>query len=1201
MKHTLLLTRSALFVFFILLFCAPTAHLSAQLTSTPSPSYFQDIPEEIRKKKAFRRFEHYFRQRANADGTVPIDVFVSERFAQQEKDKARRGGLSTVQWRNVGPSGIEVFFPAQWERNSGRVRALAIDPTNPDIAYIGAAAGGIWKTTDGGATWLDIGYDLSSLTFGAIAIDETNPDVVYAGAGEFSRFSNSVIFDGRGLYKSTDGGATWSLNDVFGAHTHFSAVRVSPHNPNIIFASLGRGYLYLQNPGNEGIWRSTDAGITWSRTLTLPNASDVLPSPAPNSSRVYAAGQGGVRISTDNGLTWSVSNAGLPSDAGRVQLAISPANPSIVYAAIYLDQSGRTVLYQSTNEGATWTQKSGTPPQGQGWYDLLLAVNPENPDEVYFGDQQLYRSENGGNTASFVGGEYWNQAMHVDFHIMAFAPSNPDVRYVGNDGGINRSTDGGITWLELNNLPTLQLYRIASHPTDSLKMLGGTQDNGNFRTTNGGQTWEQTTTGDGMECFYDRANPNTVFMSVYYANIFRSTQGGAFNTFADISTGINGSAAWIAPFFQDAAASNVLYVATDRLFRSTNLGDSWTAISNSFSGAASSVSQSPVNPNNFIAVASETGPTSTVWISTNGGVTFQSRSVPGQATYIKRVLCHPSEPNTMFVLRTGFSADNKLYRSTDFGATWTNLSNNLPNIPHSDLFIDPLYPNEWYVANDFGVYRSLNGGSIWEREADGMPITPALHFSYFDIGTARKLRIGTHGRSIFETPLRTRALVSNISSITFSAAEVGRFGRDTVSIRITNNSTLPITITSVSRANPSAFYFTLPSTPFTIQANGSLSTQAWFQAATAGVIEDTLILNTDNAEVPEIKISLSGRGIFITPAQAGWLYAIGSTPQNQLYRINEVTGQATPLFVPAVPFQLGGLGVEQSRNQLYSFIASTPYSLYRLSSENALDVLLGQNIPLNIIRSVAFAPNDTAHIYALSSFGIGSATRARLYKVNLASGDTTLILTTAPIGNVNGLTFSPTSAPWITSRSGSQNRLYKLNVDAGSTELIYETTGDVWTSLAFNPSGAQLFALSGTGTQQNRLIRVDTAGTLLANVSIGVSGLRGLTVRLDSIANLSSPTDNRAEPKPVQYTLKQNYPNPFNPLTVIGYQLPTSGFVKLDIFDVLGRVVATLVNERKDAGSYEATFNAGSLSSGVYFYRLQSGEFVATKKMLLIK
>ncbi|MFQ3597104.1 MAG: T9SS type A sorting domain-containing protein [Chloroherpetonaceae bacterium] len=1200
MKYTLSLTRLALLVFFVLLFSAPTAQLSAQITGTPSPSYFQDVPEEIRKKKAFRRFEHYFRQRANADGTVPIDVFVSERLAQQEKDKARRG-LSTVQWRNVGPSGIEVFFPAQWERNSGRVRALAIHPTNPDIAYIGAAAGGIWKTTNGGETWLDIGYDLSSLTFGAIAIDETNPNIVYAGAGEFTRFSNNVIFDGRGLYKSTDGGATWNFIDAFGAHTHFSAIRVSPHNPNVIFASLGRGYLYVQNPGNEGVWRSTNGGATWVRTLALSNASDVLPSPAPNSSRVYAAGQGGVRISTDNGLTWSASNTGLPSDAGRVQLAISPANPSVVYAAIYLDQSGRTVLYQSTNEGATWTQKAGTPPAGQGWYDLLLAVNPENPDEVYFGDQQLYRSEDGGNTASFVGGEYWNQAMHVDFHIMAFAPSNPDVRYVGNDGGINRSTDGGITWLEQNDLPTLQLYRIASHPTDSLKMLGGTQDNGNFRTTNGGATWEQTTTGDGMECFYDRANPTTVFMSVYNANIFRSTQNGSFGTFSNITSGLSGAAAWIAPFFQDVAASNVLYVATDRLFRSSNLGDSWTAISNSFSGAASSVSQSPVNPNNFIAVASETGPTSTVWISTNGGVTFQSRSVPGEATYIKRVLCHPSEPNTMFVLRTGFSAGNKLYRTTDFGVTWTNLSSNLPNIPHSDLFIDPLYPNEWYVANDFGVHRSLNSGGTWEREADGMPITPALHFSYFDIGTARKLRVGTHGRSVFETPLRTRALVSNISSITFSATEVGRFGRDTVSIRLTNNSALPITVTSVSRSNPSAFYFSLPATPFTIQANGSTAIQAWFQATTAGVVEDTLVLNTDNAEVPQIKISLSGRGIFITPAQAGWLYAIGSTPQNQLFRLNEVTGQATPLFVPAVPSQLGGLSVEPSRNQLYSFLASTPYSLYRLSSANALDVLVGQNIPLNVVRSVAFAPNDTAHVYALSSLGIGSSSRGVLYKMNLASGDTTTVFTTVPIGIVTSLAFSPTSTPWITSRSGSLNRLYKLNLDAGSAQLVCETTGDLWTSLAFNPSGTQLFALSGSGTQQNRLIRVDTAGVLLASVPTGVSGLRGLTVRLDSIANLSAPTDNRTLTKPAQYTLKQNYPNPFNPLTVIGYQLPTSGFVKLDVFDVLGRVVATLVNEQKEAGSYEATFNASALSSGVYFYRLQSGEFVATKKMLLVK
>lgn len=742
--------------------------LSPPLAISQQGSRWEDMPEKVRERKSFKRFEWFYRQRALPNDMIPEGALERAREEEMSKEQFRspQEKLLDLTWSMIGPTGVVSTWPTQWGINSGRVRALAIHPTDPNTVYIGPAAGGIWKTTDGGSTWQDVGGSLASLTYGAIDIDPNNTNIVYAGAGESIRYWSAISYSGKGLYKSTNAGGTWTqITNGITSTTHFGALRVSKTNANTVFAALGSGYWHSGYPGNEGLWRSTDAGVTWTRTLNVDDGFDVLPHPT-TTNRVYGAtggktSTGGFYVSTNNGSSWSKITSGLPSSVmiERMQIALCTSSPSILYALIY-DTLGTVRLYKSTNDGTNWSAVSSSYSTNQGWYDLMVAVNPNDANEVYIGTEELRRSTDGGTTFNYVGGSYWSQSMHVDFHIMAFAPSNPTYRYVGSDGGIHRSTNGGSSWVALNaTLPTLQYYRLSSHPTSQNILIGGSQDNGLYRTTNGGSgTWALVSTGDGMESFYDYNTPTTVYASTQSGGLVKSTSNGDYGTFSNIKPSTSDYWAWTVPFFIHPTNSSTIYTASQRPWRSTNGGATWTDLAAGGLVTAveiNTMAQSPVTPNNMILAASEWTTTPAVHISTNGGTSWTNvtSNIGGTAAYISRVVLHPTQGNTCFVVRSGFSSGNKVYRSTNMGTNWTNISGDLPNVPHNDLFIDPDSTSNMYAANDLGVYRTTNGGTNWTRQGSGLPYVPAIDFSYFSSGGTRYLRVGTHGRSAYQALL----------------------------------------------------------------------------------------------------------------------------------------------------------------------------------------------------------------------------------------------------------------------------------------------------------------------------------------------------------------------------------------------------------------------------------------------------------------
>lgn len=768
----------------LILFTIFSTGLIAQQYKTLS-----DFPEHIKNTNPFKRFAWDFTQRA-----FPYDTLPSSKAAwifRNEIKKMRYPEFkhsNILNWEFKGPKGVLFATYPWWGNISGRVRAIAVHPADTNTVYIGAASGGLWKTSDGGSTWQDIGKDLGSMAYGAIAINPEDPDILFAGSGETLYYlSPSYFFCGSGLYKSFDGGNTWEVDTLsFGSYTNFADIVFSPHDPDILLAALASGSHNLGNYlENEGIWQSTDGGMTWTKTLDLPYACDVMFHPDENG-LAYATIGGlkdgsGFYVSDDNGNTWNASNDGLAetTSISRMMFDISASNSDIFYAVAYQPDTGNvwwgtyTNAYKSVNRGESWEQISegvqlGGYAGSSGWYDqgdydLCIAVDPLDSDHVYIGNVELHETTDGENFSPVRPyGNYWSGSLvHCDYHQLVYAPSSPNSLFIGCDGGIYRYDNIEDSAYSLNmGLETFQFYRMGSHPTDPDVMIGGLQDNGTVMTFDGGETWEQVLSGDGMECFFDRNNPDIVYASYYNGYLMKSANSG--NNFFWWKT-VDG--AWVTPFFQHTVYDSVYFTANNDIWRfphDTYPAYVWQKITTDLMPVVIvAFAQSEINPDHMI-IAGNNEPlygvytnldTIPVLVSTDGGYNWTNvtENIPGDEKWISRVLTDPNQENTMYIVRCGYSEGNKIYKTTDLGETWTNISGNLPDIPCNTMFIDPENTDHYYIGTDIGAYFSENMGESWEYAGDGMPLIPIMDFEYVKINGTRYLRAATYGRGIFET------------------------------------------------------------------------------------------------------------------------------------------------------------------------------------------------------------------------------------------------------------------------------------------------------------------------------------------------------------------------------------------------------------------------------------------------------------------
>jgi photosystem II stability/assembly factor-like uncharacterized protein len=752
--------------------------------ASPIAAQWNNLPDAITNTNFYRRFDWFYRPRLNELGVFPKAFIDEQKEIEYAKLKSKTGnGIPSYQWSNLGPIGVDMSATEvpHWGVISGRTRGLAIHPSNPEIAYIGAASGGIWKTMNGGQTWIDKSGDLNMIAFGSIAIDQTHPDIIYAGTGEAAWYIPYNMYSGDGLYKSADAGEHWTrINSDFGSITHFSDIVVSPHDPNVLMAAL---ITSSQTPyPNQGIWRSTNAGLNWTRVVNISGAFDLAFNPV-NPNLVYAATGnrqqlGGFLISTDGGNTFNQSNSGLPAytSMGRLQFDISQSNPSVLYCLvhdIYPVAGGMsTCAYKSTNGGASWFQISpgvniagsydGTNAFDQGDYDLCISVNPSNPDNVFIGNIELSTSANG-SSISFVrkpdgptnGTTALDSYLHLDVHTIQFAPSDPSVIYAGCDGGVYKSTNSGQTFFPVNTgINSIQLYTIASHPENPDILYGGAQDNGGFSTANRGATsWVDRVTGDGVKCFFDYSNPEIVFIATVFGTLSKSTNGGT--TWTEVVPESSDFNSFRVPYWQNPVNPNFIYGAYKRrIYKSADKGDTWSYTTSDpiTNVEISAVAQSKVSPGNMILITRDIP--ASVYRSLDEGYTWSNitANLNFEGASLMNVQADPLNAQTFYLLRGSYTTGQVL-KTTDFGNSWTDISSDLPKVPAGDIFVDADSSEIMYLGNDFGVYRTSNGGGSWSRLGNGFPFVPVIEFSYFNHSGTRLLRAGTYGRGVFELNL----------------------------------------------------------------------------------------------------------------------------------------------------------------------------------------------------------------------------------------------------------------------------------------------------------------------------------------------------------------------------------------------------------------------------------------------------------------
>ncbi|MCP5105723.1 MAG: hypothetical protein GY950_20210 [bacterium] len=759
---------TVLTVFCILYIFCITGGLDAQvwreLTGKEHPT-FSEMQEAFNKHwgikksknqrmngwKQFKRWEWFARTRLDANGRFDPSLNWKGWLEKQKRFNTPhyKSQAALSQWSQLGPTTVPEQY-AQWGYpGMGRINCITFHPDNPDIIWVGAPSGGLWKTANGGNTWTGLTDHLPNLGVTAILLHPNNPDIIYIATGDGDAGDTFSI----GILKSTDGGITWNttgLAPAVLARFRISKMIMFPSNPEVILAA-----------GNRGIYKTVDGGASWTRKI-MKNFKDMEVNPAVPTTWYAAAYARGIYKSTDSGENWQPLTTGLPTENfRRIAVAVSESSPNTIYALYCNTIHGYRGLYRSLDNGVTWEQRSNSPnllgwdlngadfrEGGQAWYDLVLDIDPRNPEVVYAGGVNMWKSFDGGKTWQIIAYLYPNYGVsytHADHHALIFHPNDPDTVFSGNDGGLFKSVNAGQNWSNLSaGLAIHQVYRLGQAPYDANKILIGNQDNGSDQYNSG--RWFSTNGGDGMECFFDPTDRNMLYTSTQRGHFYRSTDNG--RNWVEISRQLAGNGAWVSPFMHDPQ-ENTLYAATDTVYKSTNQGGNWNPISPKLLDDSdyplTAMAVAAANPD-YIYVSNSERTFRTV----NGGglwTELTGAGCPGTVTWIA---VDPKTPTAVWMTTGGYEAGQKVFRSVDAGTSWENMSGILPNIPANCITIDPLGGGV-YVGTDLGAFYSPNADSSWVTFDNELP-NVIVNELEIHVG-AEKIRAATYGRGVWESPL----------------------------------------------------------------------------------------------------------------------------------------------------------------------------------------------------------------------------------------------------------------------------------------------------------------------------------------------------------------------------------------------------------------------------------------------------------------
>jgi len=702
-------------------------------------------------------------------------------------------------WKHIGPTHM-----------SGRVTDIAKPLDRPFTFYVTTASGGVWKTTNEGTSWTPIFDDAPSAAWGAVSVDPSNSDIVWIGGGESNIFRSSMA--GTGVYKSTDGGKSWThmgLTDT----QHIARIVVHPNDSNIVYIAAG-GREYMPNK-ERGIYKTTNGGITWKKILyesDMVGANDLVIDPE-DPDKLYASmwyrirhawsdplpgPGGGIYKTSDGGASWKRVSEGLPprNTSGRIGLSLAASKPNVIYALIdnhgtarkakdgELDSYGRqkkdvikgAEVYRSDNFGESWSKVSQSSRLMEGlfstygWVFSQIRVDPSDENTSYIMGVPLLKSTDGGRTYKRL----YDRDLHGDHHAMWIHPDNPDYIINGNDGGVNISYDGGGTWKNLENLPCVQFYNVALDDLKPYNVYGSVQDNMSW----GGPSdhdparddprgWKRIPGGEASYHAVDPEDQDTLYSEMFYGSIIRS------DLYENKTKSIKPKAAkgepplrgqWLAPFMLSPHNSRVVYHGMQYVFRSMNRGDQWDRISpdltyndpdrqgNISFATISSISESP-KKFGLIYAGTDDG---RLHVTKNSGQDWEEilDGLPKQK-WVSRVVASRFDEATVYVTQNG-KRDNDfqvyVYRSRDYGKTWEDIGKGIPGGPVNVIHEDPFNRQTVYVGTDMGVYVTTDDAKTWNVLGSKLPIAfvhdIAIH------SRQKEMVIATHGRGIWKINIR---------------------------------------------------------------------------------------------------------------------------------------------------------------------------------------------------------------------------------------------------------------------------------------------------------------------------------------------------------------------------------------------------------------------------------------------------------------
>ncbi|MDN5349627.1 MAG: hypothetical protein PWQ54_1023 [Bacteroidales bacterium] len=696
--------------------------------------------------KPFKRWEYMMSQRVNTDGSRPAPD--RELKALQQFRNTRSSQTTGGDWEALGPFTVPSGYNGY--RGLGRINALAFHPSDENHFYIGAPAGGLWETTDHGASWEVLTDHLPTLGVSAIIVDYSNPDLILIGTGD----RDAGDAPGLGVWRSNDGGLNWEVSNNGMGNATVGRMIQHPDFPETILAAT-----------SSGIFVSDDSGLNWNQVRS-GNFKEIVFKPG-DPEIIYAATGGSFYRSSDGGNSFLQINNGLPGGARGV-IGVSNANPEVVYFLLTNSDSFKGI-YRSDDSGLSFTVRSNSPnimswdctggSGGQAWYDLDIAVDPLDENVIIAGGVNSFKSTDGGSSW-FIRSHWYGgcnvESVHADLHILEYNPVNGRL-FVGNDGGVYWTEDGGLNWEEITNgLVISQAYKLGVSQTNPDYVINGYQDNGSSTFVGGTENWVNVGGGDGMECAFDPTDDRYSYSTIYYGSIDRIFNNNNQGQIAGEGTnGITESGGWVTPFLIDHEDGNIMFVGYKNIWRSTNIKSGstntvqWQKISN-------------MNNNNMNVMAQSRANSSILYVSSGEKLWYTENAKDQNVEWISRTSNLPL-PNVVTALETSPFDENivymaqqtRIYKSEDKGASWNEITANLSNIQINTIAYYKNAQEAIYIGTDVGVFYKDASLADWIEFGNGLPASAKvteLEF-YYDAEdmAGDRLRAATYGRGLWSS------------------------------------------------------------------------------------------------------------------------------------------------------------------------------------------------------------------------------------------------------------------------------------------------------------------------------------------------------------------------------------------------------------------------------------------------------------------